>query len=136
MSPLSLTIEGGPESSGSVTHNSRFALPSPQLPPAAPSGTDQHNEVKPVNEPPLRHEPRVCAGMCSCHIVDLDFIRPPPQKILVSVCVPGHPRCVGWVEGSVQVQSTSSAPTHPNHFFIDCALEIRTVDRNRPSPKG
>lgn len=78
-----------------MTHNSGFALPSPQLPPpAAPSGTDQHNEAKPVNEPPLRHEPRVCAGMCSCHIVDLDFIRPPPQKILVSVCGPGHPRRV------------------------------------------
>lgn len=69
MCPLLLTIEGGLEWRGSVTYNSGFALP----PPLVASGTDQHNEAKPVNELLLRHEPCVCGGMCTCHTVDFRF---------------------------------------------------------------
>lgn len=74
--PPSLTIEGGPEWKGSITHNSGSAL----LPPV-PSGTDQHNKAKPFKEPLLRHEPHGCDGMCSCHTLDLNFVIPRPQNI-------------------------------------------------------
>lgn len=71
MCPPSLIIEGGLECRGSATHNSRI-YPSLSCPPV-PSGTDQHNEAKPVNELLLRHEPRVCDGMCSCQTLDFRF---------------------------------------------------------------
>lgn len=69
MCPLSLTIEGG-DLSGEGAWHTIVDLPSPQLPPpTVPSGTDRHNKAKPVNEPLLRHEPRVCHGMCTCQML-------------------------------------------------------------------